>query len=52
MSRVAPVGFIPPQLPTFIDQPPQGLAWIHEVKHDGFRTILVIDRERARGLAP
>src|SRR3954447_17997831 len=24
-------------------QPPQGSNWIHEVKHDGYRTLLVIE---------
>jgi ATP-dependent DNA ligase len=30
------------------DQPPEGANWIHEVKHDGYRTILVIERGRVR----
>src|SRR5918996_668219 len=48
MSRVEPLGFIPPQLPTLTDQPPEGEGWIHEVKHDGYRTLLVIERGKAR----
>src|SRR5262245_41577021 len=40
MSRL---GFIPPQLPSLTDQPPEGAEWIHEVKHDGYRTILVLE---------
>src|SRR5688500_1649370 len=24
--------------------PPTGIGWIHEVKHDGFRTLLRLDR--------
>jgi hypothetical protein len=48
MLRVFRPAFIQPQLPTPTDQPPKGSTWIHEVKHDGFRTILVVDRERAR----
>ena len=48
MSRVPRLGFIEPQLPTLTDQPPQGANWLHEVKHDGFRTILVIDRGTVR----
>jgi bifunctional non-homologous end joining protein LigD len=44
MSRVLSLGFIPPQLPTLTEQPPEGANWIHEIKHDGFRTILVIER--------
>jgi DNA ligase D-like protein (predicted ligase) len=30
------------------DQPPQGAHWIHEVKHDGYRTMLVIEGGNAR----
>jgi ATP-dependent DNA ligase len=29
--------FIPPQIPTLVDQPPEGDGWIHEVKFDGYR---------------
>jgi DNA ligase D-like protein (predicted ligase) len=43
-----PLGFIPPQLPSLVDQPPRGHGWIHEVKHDGYRTMLVIDRKRVQ----
>jgi bifunctional non-homologous end joining protein LigD len=28
--------------------PPQGDGWIHEIKHDGFRTLLRIDRGDVR----
>jgi DNA ligase D-like protein (predicted ligase) len=49
MSRVPNrLGFIPPQLPTLTDQPPEGANWIHEVKHDGYRTLLVIERDTVR----
>jgi bifunctional non-homologous end joining protein LigD len=30
-------GFIAPCLPTKAQQPPSGDAWLHEIKHDGFR---------------
>src|SRR5262249_27569527 len=45
MSRL---GFIPPQLPSLTGQPPVGADWIHEVKHDGYRTMLVVARGSAR----
>lgn len=35
--------FIEPMLPTLVDEPPGGDDWIHEIKHDGYRTELVID---------
>jgi bifunctional non-homologous end joining protein LigD len=34
--------FVEPQLPTLVDQPPTGDGWIHEIKHDGYRTMLVL----------
>jgi bifunctional non-homologous end joining protein LigD len=34
-----PRGFVPPCLPTKAPQPPTGDAWLHEIKHDGFRVI-------------
>jgi len=48
MGRVACLGFIPPQLPNLTDQPPEGEAWIHEVKHDGYRTIRMVERGSVR----
>jgi len=38
------LGFVEPQLLSRTDQPPQRSGWIHEVKHDGYRTLLVIER--------
>ena len=48
MARVARLSFIPPQLPSLTDQPPEGTDWIHEVKHDGYRTMLLVERGRLR----
>ena len=42
------LGFVEPQLLTSVEQPPQGSNWIHEVKHDGCRTLLAIERGKAR----
>ena len=39
-----PPKFIAPQVPILSAQPPEGDGWIHEIKHDGFRTLLRIDR--------
>jgi bifunctional non-homologous end joining protein LigD len=40
-ARVAfvpvPQTFIPPELATLVDRPPNGEGWIHEIKHDGYR---------------
>jgi bifunctional non-homologous end joining protein LigD len=46
MARVR-LGFIPPQPPSLTDQPPEGADWIHEVKHDGYRTMLLVKRGTA-----
>jgi bifunctional non-homologous end joining protein LigD len=50
MSRVPRLGFIEPQLPSLADQPPYGEGWLHEIKHDGYRTQLIIDDGRARAI--
>ncbi len=42
------LGFVPPLLPTLASAPPLGDDWLHEIKHDGYRTLLVIDSGRAR----
>jgi ATP-dependent DNA ligase len=43
-----PLGFVPPCLPTKAQQPPSGDAWLHEIKHDGFRVIARKDGDRVR----
>jgi len=48
MPRPYGLHFIEPQVPTLVDQPPQGPGWIHEVKHDGYRTLVVVERGKAR----
>jgi ATP-dependent DNA ligase len=29
-------------------EPPSGEGWIHEIKYDGYRTLIVIDRGQVR----
>jgi bifunctional non-homologous end joining protein LigD len=43
-----PLAFIPPLLPTLVDEPPPGGAWSLEIKFDGYRTQILIDASRAR----
>jgi hypothetical protein len=38
--RVRTDGFIEPCIPTRAAKPPSGPAWVHEVKHDGYRLIV------------
>ena len=46
--RALPAGFIAPCFPTNAPQPPSGEAWLHEIKHDGFRVIARKDGERVK----
>jgi bifunctional non-homologous end joining protein LigD len=48
VSRVSRIGFIPPQLASPVDQPPEGKHWIHEIKHDGYRCQVLLERGGAR----
>src|SRR4029078_10627660 len=41
---MSPLRFTPPQLPSLTEHPPEGAEWIHEVKHDGYRTMLLVER--------
>jgi ATP-dependent DNA ligase len=43
--------FIALQIPVLSAEPPTGEGWIHEIKHDGFRTLLRIDRGMGQALA-
>src|SRR5215831_10494129 len=47
-TRTLPAGFIAPCLPTKAHTLPSGGAWLHEIKHDGFRIIARKDGERVR----
>lgn len=40
--------FVPPLLPTLVAEPPVGEQWEHEIKYDGFRTLIVNNAGRAR----
>ena len=39
LQCILPAGFIAPCLPTKTDKLPSGSAWLHEIKHEGFRII-------------
>ena len=43
-----PRGFVPPCLPTKALEPPSGEAWLHEIKHDGFRMLVRRDAAGVR----
>ena len=44
----APPPFQPPQLATLVDAVPTGRAWLHEVKYDGYRTLIAVGGGEAR----
>jgi ATP-dependent DNA ligase len=46
---LAPIAFIPPLIPALVEEPPAGQGWVHEIKHDGYRVQIIVDRGRARG---
>ena len=48
MSGAPRLRFIEPQLASPVDQPPEGKHWIYEIKHDGYRSQLVIEGGTAR----
>jgi bifunctional non-homologous end joining protein LigD len=41
-------GFISPQLATLRDKAPQGDRWIHEIKYDGYRGQIHVERGKVR----
>jgi bifunctional non-homologous end joining protein LigD len=49
MSRVTSrLRFIEPQLASSVEKPPEGRQWIHEIKHDGYRCQVLLERGQAR----
>jgi hypothetical protein len=50
-ASATPLGFIKPEIPTLIAELPTGDGWIHEIKHDGYRTLIVIDQGKVRAFS-
>ena len=42
-----PPTWVAPAIPTLVREAPSGSNWLHEIKHDGYRTICVIDQGTA-----
>jgi bifunctional non-homologous end joining protein LigD len=40
--------FVPPQLATRASKPPAGPGWVHEIKHDGYRMVALVDGRGTR----
>lgn len=49
-KRAAMPEFVPPQLPTLVDRPPDGPEWLHEIKLDGYRMLCRIANGKMRFL--
>jgi bifunctional non-homologous end joining protein LigD len=47
-GAATPPKFTPPQLATLVDSVPTGSGWLHEVKYDGYRTLVAIAGGRAK----
>ena len=47
-KRIAMPGFIKPQLATLKSQAPKGDQWLHEIKYDGCRVQVHINRGRKK----
>jgi len=45
----APPPFQPVQLATLVDHVPAGARWLHEMKYDGYRTLVAVGGGEARG---
>jgi hypothetical protein len=43
-----PAGFVIPAQPVKASKPPSGAAWVHEIKHDGYRLIVRRDGPSVR----
>jgi bifunctional non-homologous end joining protein LigD len=39
-------GFVPPQLASLRSKPPAGDNWLHEIKYDGYRLQIHLDKGR------
>jgi DNA ligase D-like protein (predicted ligase) len=50
-SASTSLGFIKPEIPTAVPEPPAGEGWIYEVKHDGYRTLVIIDQAKVRAFS-
>jgi bifunctional non-homologous end joining protein LigD len=44
------LSFIEFQLPSLTAVPPDGNGWLHEIKHDGYRTEIIVECGHARAL--
>jgi ATP-dependent DNA ligase len=40
--------FVPPQLSQPVEKPPSGPQWLHEIKLDGYRVAMRIDKRRVQ----
>jgi ATP-dependent DNA ligase len=48
LKRPPPAGFVVPAQPVEREKPPTGPEWVHEIKHDGYRMIVLKEGENVR----
>jgi bifunctional non-homologous end joining protein LigD len=49
MKKIAKLPrFVEPQLARLVEKPPSGAGWVHEVKFDGYRAQLHVEKRKAR----
>jgi bifunctional non-homologous end joining protein LigD len=46
-KTASPPGFVAPQLCRSVERPPNGAGWAHEIKFDGYRIQMRVERGRA-----
>ena len=46
--RPAMPEFVPPQLCKLVERPPEGPEWVHEIKFDGYRSLIAVSDGKAR----
>ena len=47
-DQSAPPDFVAPQLATLSDHVPSGSGWLHEMKYDGYRTLIAVGGGQAK----
>ena len=48
VKRIEMPGFIKPQLATLKSKAPQGEQWLHEIKYDGYRVQIHLNRGKKK----
>jgi hypothetical protein len=41
---MAVLGYLKPEIPTVVTETPSGEGWVHEIKHDSYRILIVVEQ--------